>query len=461
SVNAVAADPSDLLPVVPSAANAIVVIDVEALLATELSKRHHWDDKATLEYAQRPVLVPAESSAVAIAASLDFNAELSPRWQVGIAQMTKRFEIPSIARWEGGYADRIAGSAAAWSPVNCYIVELPGQLLGIISPADRQSVARWLELQDQGAPRRVSQYLQDAARQVSNKTQLVMAIDAQQAIAPHRLKELTDHSEILFKEPRQADDVRTQLAALVGVTLKVSVTTHAEGELRIDFTTGPKNGPLVKPLLIETLDRFDLHLEELEQWSAKVDGNSLVLSGRFSPEGLRRVGSLLQLPTAKFSDLSDAAPAEPGSDDCTLRSQQYFHAVSALIDDLNKTLKSNRDNHAVWMERYGQKVDALPILNVDDELLDWGASVGETFRTMALAQRSSGIRQGVRKSSVYGNYDYGNGYYGARPVANEKGEITRQEAARASKVRFESWKELEDSRAEIRRTMTKKYGVEF
>jgi hypothetical protein len=60
----------------------------------------------------------------------------------------------------------------------------------------------------------------------------------------------------------------------------------------------------------------------------------------------------------------------------------------------------------VWIERYGRKVDALPILNVDDDLLAWGARVGETFRTMARAERASGIKSGVRKSSVYGNYQY-------------------------------------------------------
>ena len=456
-----ASDPYELLPVIPAAANAIAVIDVESLYATDLAQRHHWADKSSLEYAERPVLVPAESSAVAIAASLDFNAELSTRWQVGIAQMTTRFEISSVARWEGGYADRIAGTNVAWTPSNCYIAELPGQRLAMISPTDRQAVARWLQLQDEGPTRQVSQYLRDAANQASSRTQLVMAIDAEHAIAPHRLDDLTKRSQVLFKEPRRADDVKAQLGRLVGITLKVSVTSHADGELRFDFTTAPKAGPLAKPLILESLDRFELHLDEIEKWSMKVDGRSLVLSGRFSPEGLRRVGSLLQLPTTKFSDLKDVEPAEPGSDDYALRSQQYFHAVSALIDDLNKTLKSNRDNHAVWMERYGQKVDALPILNVDDELLDWGAMVGETFRTMALAQRSSGIRQGVRKSSVYGNYDYDNGYYGNRPVANEKYEIRRREDARASKVRFESWKEIEDSRAEIRRKMTKKYGVEF
>lgn len=456
-----AGDPAPLLPVVPGAANAIVVIDVEALLATPLSARHHWANQAALEYAERPVLVPGESSAVAIAASLDMENDLQVQWQVAVAQMRKRLEVPKIAVWEGGYADRIAGVDVAWTPSRCYVAELPEQRLAIISPANRQATARWLERQQSGEAPQISAYLRQAAMRANNRSQIVFAVDLKHAIAPHRLQELVEESPTLFQKADQRTDVREKLSGLLGVTLLVSVSNHADGELRFDFDSAPKAGPLAKPLILEALDRHNLHLEEVEAWSVKTDGNSLVLDGRLTPEGLRRIGSLLQLPTTKFSDLESAQPAAPGAPDYTLRSQQYFRAVSALIDDLNKTLKENRDNHAVWMERYGQKVDALPILNVDDELLSWGASVGETFRTMALAQRSAGIRQGVRKSSVYGSYTDANGYYTNRPVANERNEIRRQEDAQASKVRFESWKEVEDSRAAIRRTMTQKYGVEF
>ena len=456
-----AGDPAPLLPIVPGAANAIVVIDVDALLATPLSERHHWANQAALEYAERPVLVPGESSAVAIAASLDVEDDMRVQWQVAVAQMKKPLEASKIAVWEGGYADRIAGVNVAWTPSRCYVAEMPEQRLAIISLAHRQAVARWLERQQSGAAQQLSEYLRAAAMQTNSRTQIVLAIDLEHAIAPHQLQAMLDESPTLFKNSGSLDDVRERLAGLLGVTLKVSVSNHADGELRFDFSSAPQGGPLVKPLILETLDRHNLHLDELEQWSVSVEGNSLVLKGRFTPEGLRRVGSLLQLPTTKFSDLDDDQPADPGTPDYTLRSQQYFRAVCALIDDLNKTLKQNRDNHAVWMERYGQKVDALPILNVDEELLAWGASVGETFRVMGLAQRSSGIRQGVRKSAVYGNYNYDNGYYGTRPVANEKIEIRRQEDAQASQVRFESWKELEDSRSAIRRTMTQKYGVEF
>jgi hypothetical protein len=457
---ATASDPAALLPVVPGAANAIVAIDVESLLKTELAARHNWSNKAELEYAERPVLVPSEASAVAIAASLDPNNSLAIQWQISVAEMKEKFDIPELARWEGGYPDRIAGANAAWTPSNCYLVELPGQQLGLVSPASRQGVARWLERLDAPSAAHVSNYLQRAAQQSSPTTQLVLAIDLEHAVAPHFAKEAVGRSQVLFKESRRHDEFQKQLAALTGLTLKVAVTSHAEGELRIDFATPPRSDSLVKAFILEALDQRDLHLDELEQWSLKADGNALVLSGRFSPEGLRRVGSLLQLPTTKFDDLEGVAPAESGSQDYVLRSQQYYRAVCTLIDDLNKTLKQSKDGHSVWLDRYGQKVDALPILNVDDELLAWGASVAETFRTMALVQRSSGLRQGVRKSETYGSYRYGN-YYDNRQQSSDSFAIQRQEQAVASKQRFESWKELEDSRAEVRRVMTKKYNVEF
>lgn len=138
----------------------------------------------------------------------------------------------------------------------------------------------------------------------------------------------------------------------------------------------------------------------------------------------------------------------------------YFKSVSVLIEDLRKSLVGMRDNHATWMERYARKVDALPILNVDETLLAWGAKVGETFRTMALAQRSSGIKSGVRKSSVYGNYQYNYDQYGygsARRNTSVKAQIDTEEQARATSLRFDSWKEIEDATAAIRKEMTKRF----
>jgi hypothetical protein len=116
------------------------------------------------------------------------------------------------------------------------------------------------------------------------------------------------------------------------------------------------------------------------------------------------------------------------------------------------------------MERYARKIDRLPILNVDDDLLAWGGSVAETLRGGGQDVRGAGLRTGVRKSSIYGAYQYnydGYGYYGGQPTENAFGQINRQEGASARSSVYASWKEMEDSTAAMRRAMTKKYGVEF
>ena len=116
------------------------------------------------------------------------------------------------------------------------------------------------------------------------------------------------------------------------------------------------------------------------------------------------------------------------------------------------------------MQRYGRRIDRLPILNVDEELLGYGASVSVTLRNVSVAQRMSGVRSGVRRSQTYRSYSYnyrGNGYNSGRSVASDRNRVQREEQAKASQIRFASWKEIEDATAAIRVTMTQKYNLEF
>ena len=90
------------------------------------------------------------------------------------------------------------------------------------------------------------------------------------------------------------------------------------------------------------------------------------------------------------------------------------------------------------MERYACSISRLPILNVDEERLAWGAAVAETLRGMSNTSRMSGVRSGMRKS-----------------------QIRREEQASAREARFASWKEIEDSMAQARVAMTRKDNPEL
>jgi hypothetical protein len=246
------------------------------------------------------------------------------------------------------------------------------------------------------------------------------------------------------------------------------VAREIRGQLRFDFSEDA--GVFysqAKDFMLEVLNRHNATLPDIENWSSRNEGNTILLEGNLSESGLRRLATLLDIPTTKFSDLAEAAPVEPGTNEYTAASQAYFDSVSTLIDDLRETLDDRHENnHALWMERFGRRVDALPILNVDDALLDWGSMVSETFRSMALETRNANVNAGVRimQSPTYSGYTYDaygyatGGYYDS---IHNRYTIRAEERAEANKMKFATWNELENATADIRREMTQKYGIEF
>ncbi|MBL8848503.1 MAG: hypothetical protein JNG89_02420 [Planctomycetaceae bacterium] len=454
----------EMLQRLPPSVNAISVIDVEALLNSPLAKKQKWHSKRDVEYGTRPLMVPPEAKTVLVGALLDPSNDLGQQWQVSLIDMATDISIDDIAKTEGGYVDPIDDVAAAWTPSDAYALEIAPHVLAMAQPANRQAISRWLKFAATNKEPALSEYLTNAMSRLTDSSQFVLALDLADVPKRHKVEERLAELDMFSGRDMKRAEVADLLVGLQGITATVSVTDSIQAELRVDFRddVGPL-GDLAKPLVLAALDAFDAHLSDIDGFEAQLNGKSVTLSGPLSIDGLRRVGSLLQMSTTKFSDLQDVDPAESGSSNVVQASLQYYNSITALIEDLRHTLEDSRDNHAVWMERYGRKVDALPILNVDSDLLAWGANVAVTFREMGLAKRGAGIRGGVRKSAVYGDYSYSDGGYYAsyRPAADVKNQINREEQAQAKAVRYNSWKEIEDTRADIRRQMTLKYSVEF
>ncbi|MFM9960600.1 MAG: hypothetical protein ACKV2Q_05180 [Planctomycetaceae bacterium] len=457
----------DLLKRIPAGANALMVIDVTALEATPMAQTQGWQKKHEAAFVERPLMLPPEASRLIVASQLNFAGELNVDWELAVMNLTESLSMRSIARAEGGYLDKIGGVECAWTPSDAYFVALEAKQLGVVFPANRQFVSRWVQ---DGAGIMSSGYLAFADKQVDRTNQIVMALDLKDVPQPHRLRERLQASPALKTLAPKLESIEKLITGVQGLTLRIAVGQSARGTLRVDFSDSPQVlGTQTKPLVLEALDAFGAKLPGLDQWTSKIETKSIVLEGTLSTDALRRVFSLLEIPSVKFSTLKGEIPDTPSTSSPTAASKAsassaYFKSIAVLIEDLRKTLGDTRDNHAVWMERYGRKVDALPILNVDDDLLAWGARIGETFRTMALAERASGIKSGVRKSSVYGNYQYNydqNGYTNFRSNESVKSQIDTEEKAQAKAVRFNSWKEIEDATAAIRKDMTRRYQTEF
>ena len=269
------------------------------------------------------------------------------------------------------------------------------------------------------------------------------------------------------------------IGSLQGAVVEVSVGEKATASTRLQFGESVNlTDEAARDLLLEALNNLGLTLPDLANHEFSVDGYALMAEGELSNEGLRRLFSVVEIPTTKFSQVNVAQEEQESSEDkIASASQAYFQSVLTLLDDLrtdrNKT-STQGGMDAVWMDRYARKIDRLPILNVDDELLDWGTKTAETLRIMSSARKNAGLSAGAQKStlrtSAYSgnyydyNYSYNNSGYGgtsADETSKNKAQIDRQIQSQATSKRVEGWQLIDDATADIRRTMTQRYNVEF
>jgi hypothetical protein len=310
-----------------------------------------------------------------------------------------------------------------------------------------------------------------------------------------------------FSDDRKAAIVKT-LASIQGAMLGVSVTDRVTGSIRVDFAENVT--PLKdvgRQMLLNVLERQGAMIEDFADWDLRYTDNSMFLKGTLSESGLKRVLSVLSLPPSlgRAMDEMKLTADDPESLK-RIASQQYFNSVTGLLDDLQDTRRKSNSvtagGVAMWYQKYARKIDHLPILNVDEELLDYGRDISTLLRGGETALKGVGMRSAVRTgqnqnsgggytpyygdgySGGYGygyggyraGYGYGGGYVmggdarpgmvsGANLANREKGRsdalIRQQERVRGAASAQQMWQAIDAQTAEIRRAMTEKYEVEF
>ncbi|TWU25612.1 hypothetical protein [Bythopirellula polymerisocia] len=468
-----------LLAKVPASANTLVLIDVEQTLQSPLAQQEGWGKKLELAYVERPIFLPPEAKKLVLAAALQPSDDFSQLWELGVMELSESVSMRSIARSEGGYLDTIDGSEAAWTPSDAYFVELSRQELGVMFPAERQFVSRWLSFAKKNTEVALTDYLKQATRLTNEKVQILMAIDLANVVQPHEVIQKIEASPLLKKTGLSAEEIVPLLTSLQGATLRVAVGKDVQAQLRVDFASdiAPLE-PVAKELVLSVLGDLGANISDLESWKLSVKDRAIHMEGPLSQDGQRRVFSVIELPSTKFSQLKDSTGESQSSEETPeseIReaSLVYFRSIDVLIKDLRRDLKGNKASAAV-MERYSRKIDRMPILNVDPELLEFGAQLATTLRSMALSKRQGGIDYGTATAGMggggYSNYsiDYGyfgnligDAYGGARASAADRSAARAQAMAASNNARVEGFKLIDDATAAIRRKMTQKYQVEF
>ncbi|MGD9857712.1 MAG: hypothetical protein AB7U20_22435, partial [Planctomycetaceae bacterium] len=424
---------------VQQGSNAMVAMDVAALQQTALAQQEGWTKKLEAAFVNRAVFLPPEADKLLVASHLSADEHFVQDWENAVITLNKPLSMPDIARAEGGYVDQIDGKDAIWSPSGAYLVAFDNETLGIMSPANRQAVGRWVDEASTNPGDTLSPYLQGALDKVQGETQIVMAIDLTNAVSPHRVEDRLKNSEVLAKSSLQVPDMVKLMVSLQGATIEVSVGDKARAKTRIDFGQPVKIPEVIaKRLVLEALDRLGVQLTDLADHKFSVLGNSIHIEGDMSSGGLRRLFSVLEVPTTHFSELNEASAGDkaPSAGDMAQNSQVYFKSVTTLLDDLHGD-RSKQDVRggmdAVWMDKYARKIDRLPILHVDEDLLTFGSNCAETLRAMSGVRHNAGLTAGSEKSALrtgayigsYNGYAYGYGgagyaVYGSSATANAK-----------------------------------------
>jgi hypothetical protein len=455
---------------IPGDVNAIVLIDVEQVLATKLAQTQGWARKLETAYVERPIFLPPEAKKLVLGAVLDPTDDFLATRELAVMELSEPVGIRALARAESGYVDEINGKSAAITPADAAFIDLGGNILATVRPADRQYLARWIDFADDRASVRLSDYLQKSLPLVTDRVQVLLAIDLKDILGPHDIEAKVGANALIQTKHADAAEIAKVLGTLRGAALRLAIDDDCQGQLQVDFDADVAPlGDLAKPLVLGALENLGLATDELATWKVSLAEKSIRMNGPLSADGQRRVFSVIELPAPKL-DATDAAtaagdPAAANDSETRERSLAYFKSTEVLTADLRKGLKDTKATSA-WLERYAKRVDDLPVLHVDEQLLDYGDKLAETFRVMSLSKRQAGIRAGVRatEGSYAGFYDY-NGYYNfgstAYSSAADRRQAEKEEMSVASDTRVQGWKLIDDATADIRRSLTKKYGVEF
>jgi len=472
---------------VPGTANALVLVNVSKLMESPVAQTGNWQADRAKRFTSGLTNIPPIADQLVIGAQLDLEG-MQPIWEVAVVKTDRMPSIEAAAKRLNGEVDSVADVTAVRLPDDSFIVQLSSDTLGMLAPANRQLLGRWVR--EPGG--NLSPYLQEAVGYAERGGTVYLALDLADAVtvADVEAKFGTVEDEALKTNLIDRQEVAKVLASIKGVMLGISFGERAFGKLRVDFGQDAAGlAVIAKPLMLHVLGERGVMIDEFDEWTASVQGTRMSLEGPLTASGLTRLSSLLELPTQAFSQENTEAQAtppgpaaKPSTGDIAQATQQYFKSIEHLFDDLkgHKGQAKTIGQIGQWYDNYARQIDRLPTLDVDEEMLNFGAYVAAQLRNASMALKGVGIRTRVREvntvaEGVSGSY-YAEGYrygrYGAYGADWTRGMGRREQQSARTQVRAQEKaagattvqgirQQIQEAAAVIRRAMTEKYRIQF
>ncbi len=477
---------AELAELLPRGANAVVVVNAQALYESPLGQSEGWQAKYADRFEAAPLILPPSANRGVLGAELDLGT-MRPDWEAAVMELSTDPAPAEIAQRRSGRLDRIAGTDIVWLG-KLAVLKLGEGQFGALHPATRQEAARWAASLRAGRTGELSPYLVQSMEYADSAgTPLILAVDVADAFSTERLKAGVAQTRELDGVP--GDEAASILSSVVGVKFGAVVSERIEGRLQLDFSeSAAALAPVAKPLLLKIIGKAGAMLPEFADWTPDVGANHIAIKGELTVDGLRRVFSLLALDAADLEAPADVARSTTESGDAaqaaTVRaSQRYFRGVGEYIKDIDRLQRANSLDQAVlWIENYARKVEGLPTRNIDPDLKQYGTYVAQSFRS--IVDQASGVaaQYEAAQEPVVSNYrigflptartvNYGGDFqrmyapYGFADYDVQAAQKSMQQAAddvaAAVEQARKTLSQLVADHETVRKNLSEKYGVEF
>jgi len=483
------ADVDGLLPYVPMPTNALTVVRVGEILATDRAKAENWREQG--KFLNGAVSIPPWVDVLVQATRIN-PAGGRPAWGATIVPVPPQITFDKIRTTEHAPLQDLAGHQAFRSSRG-YFVELKPGLVGLMRTGSRQDAALWVVQSDRGGSG-MSSYLAEAARGPGH---LILAFDATNMVDPMGVRTQLAASEALAGKQTEISGATRLLPGLRGIRVALTFGATTEAEIRLDFSEAVNAlAPTMHAVFLEFLNDHGAALPELAGATATGDGNGVILKTSISDESLRMLVTLISAPTPEPNvPTGPAAPpagstvnpgtanpnttTPPPSSQALDPSVAYYREVARLVRDLQNLMKNAKDyeKSATWHDNFARRIDDMLVAGVDPAVATFGADTSANFKALAASLRGTPVQVGVigqaAEYRIEVHTDYPTGYkYGAFggyvPGPGElQSNIKQVRAAQLAAVakgaadRDKIWQNIVAEQNQVRNAMAAKYGVDF
>jgi hypothetical protein len=483
-----AAPLDEMLKDLPDSCNAVFLVNFRAIINSPLGVSRGWGQRNQQNFAAGMTSLPPITDRALVGMHID-PSTLHHTWKIKMLQLTQDVPMEQIASHEQATLEKVSGFPVVLSRGE-YFVGLSPRRIAEAHPADRQKLSRWLAFCKSNTKPVLSQYLQDAVGGAGLGAQAMIAVDLQDVFDIDGIRRRIKGATWLEGKKVNTEAVILALSNIVGLKVNIRVEKEIEGEIRLDFSeSADALAPIAKEFILGVMQNMGAALDDIQSWKPSIQVNAILLRGTLTERGAKLLLSPVdnQLTGTAYTGTGPAkpaAPGTPGADPKAMASLMYYRSLTTLLDELrNERNTKSISQRGYWYQQYAAKIDSLPLLNVDPDLLKFGAALSQTLRKMAnvgqIVKRQNETIQANQLDYVptvqptnwgggggygpYGGYGWGYTTYQQGYTSNygQIRDMCTSNANNEKAFREATWSNIDNGLAELRRKMTEKHMVQF